>query len=102
MLPQVCFDIMNTINRSTGFLPFHLWMGQSPHLIPPQIQSPDGKVEDIWALEVIEQLQLNVKEAQDNMLQAKISQALSTNVCWSNDFPFEKGHCVMLSTLHRW
>jgi hypothetical protein len=40
-------------------------------------------------------------EAWDNLLQAKISQALSANEYCSNDFPFEKGARVILSTLHR-
>ena len=36
-LPKVRFDIMNTINTSTGFTPFMLKSAHSPHLIPPLI-----------------------------------------------------------------
>jgi hypothetical protein len=100
-LPQVRFDIMNSINVSTGFSPFQLRMGCSPRIIPPLISTSDGSVEDIRALDIIEWLQVDVKEAQDNLLRAKISQSLSANEHRSNDFPFEKGKCVVLSTSHR-
>jgi hypothetical protein len=35
VLPLVCFNLMNTINVSTGFSPFQLHMGCLLHLIPP-------------------------------------------------------------------
>lgn len=35
ILSKVCFDIMNSINASTGFSPFQLHIGHSPQLIPP-------------------------------------------------------------------
>lgn len=78
------FDMMNTINGSTEFSPFQLRMGQSPHVIPPLIQSSEGVVDDICALEVIEHLRMDIMEAQDNMLRAKISQALSADVHLTN------------------
>jgi len=34
-LPMVRFDIMNTMNSSTGFSPFRLRFGESPRLLPP-------------------------------------------------------------------
>ena len=37
-LPLVRFNIMNTINKSTGFSPFQLRMGHSPRVIPPLIE----------------------------------------------------------------
>lgn len=101
MLPQVCFNIMNTLNASTGFLPFQLWMGCSPRVIPLLVRALDGKVKDIHARDVIERLELDVKEAQDNMLCAKLSQALSANEHRSDKFPFEKGQRVVLSTINR-
>lgn len=101
VLPQVCFDIMNMINVSTGFSPFQLRMGHSPCIIPPLVSLGNGVVEDIHAEEVIKQLQEDIMEAQDNMLHAKTSQALCTNVDRADDFPFQEGQCVMLSTLHR-
>ena len=35
VLPLVCFNIINTINKSMGFSPFQLHMGHSPCVIPP-------------------------------------------------------------------
>ena len=34
-LPQICFDIMNSVNASTGFSNFQIHLGRSPCLIPP-------------------------------------------------------------------
>ena len=34
-LPKVRFDIMNTVNKSTGYTPFQLRFGKSPRLLPP-------------------------------------------------------------------
>lgn len=100
-LPWIHFDIMNSINPSTGFSPFQLCMGQSPRIILPLILSSDGTIEDIRVVDVIEQLKLDIKEAQDNLLGANISQSISANEHQSNDFPFEKGNRVVLFTLHR-
>jgi hypothetical protein len=90
---------MNILNSSTGFSPFQLQMRHSPHVIPPLIYTDLG-VMDICASSVVERLCLDVLEAKDNMLQAKISQFLTTNEHRSNDFPFRKGDCVVLSMLH--
>jgi hypothetical protein len=95
-LPRVRFNIMNTVNASTGFSPFQLCMGRSPHVIPPLIASEDGALEDICASDVIRWLTLDVKEAQDNMLRAKLSQSLVVNEHRTDDFPFEKGGRVVL------
>ncbi|RXW11870.1 hypothetical protein EST38_g13985 [Candolleomyces aberdarensis] len=38
-LPKVRFDIMNSVNSSTGFSPFQLKSGFSPHVIPPLIHN---------------------------------------------------------------
>jgi hypothetical protein len=38
-LPLVRFNIMNTINKSTGFSPFQLRMGRSARVIPPLVSS---------------------------------------------------------------
>jgi hypothetical protein len=93
--------MMNTVNASTGFSPFQLRMGRSPRVIPPLIASEDGALEDIRASDVIQRLSLDIKEAQDNMLQAKLSQCLVVNEHHTDESPFEKGNRVILSTLHR-
>lgn len=54
-------------------------MGRSPRVIPLHISAPDSMVEDICAVDIIEHLQLDIKEAQDNLLQAKISQSIAAN-----------------------
>jgi hypothetical protein len=92
---------MNTINASTGFSPFQLRMGRSPRVIPPLICSEGNDLTDIRATAVIERLQLDVLEAKDNMLRAKISQSLAANEHRTDAFPFEKGSRVVLCTLHR-
>ena len=52
-LPWVHFDIINTINASTGFSPFHLQMGQSPHVIPPLVCSEVNDLTNIQATAMI-------------------------------------------------
>jgi hypothetical protein len=100
-LPRVCFDIMNTINASTGFSLFQLRMGRSPRVIPPLVRSEDDSFTDIRATDIIERLQLDVLEAKDNMIRAKISQSLAANEHRTDEFPFVKGGRVVLSMLHR-
>jgi hypothetical protein len=99
-LPRVRFNMMNTVNASTGFTPFQLRMGRSPRVIPPLVHTSND-VEDIRAEEVIKRLELDVMEAKDNMTRAKISQTLSANAKRSDDFPFKVGDRVVLSTMHR-
>jgi hypothetical protein len=89
-LLQVHFDIINTINSSTGFSPFQLCMGHSPHVIPPLVSSDIKGVTNIHAMSVIKQLELDMLELKDNLLQAKISQSLATNRHHTDHFPFEK------------
>jgi hypothetical protein len=79
-LPHVHFNLMNTMNKSTGFSSFQLCLSQSPHLIPPLFApimptSPEGE----WAIALIEKLQHDIFEAQDNLLKAKVSQAAQAN-----------------------
>ena len=101
-LPQICFHMMNTINKSTGFSPFQLWMGWSPQIIPPLLPMPrNATKEDISACNIIDHLQLDVSKAQDNLLHAKISQSVEANKHRSLTFPFTIGSHVRLTTLHR-
>jgi hypothetical protein len=81
-LPLVRFNIMNTVNISTGFSPFQLHMERAPRLIPPLISNetpiPD-EMNHSAAVELIERIERDVSEAQDNLLAAKISQAEFAN-----------------------
>jgi hypothetical protein len=56
-LPKVRFDIMNTINASTGFTPFQLRFGKSPQILPPLISLDDDEERDVTAREIIAQMQ---------------------------------------------
>jgi Chromo (CHRromatin Organisation MOdifier) domain len=102
-LPLIRFNIMNTVNKSTGFSPFQLRMGRSPRLIPPLVDSPSsctGNAE-IQPQEIIRNVELITKEAQDNLLRAKISQSFHANKSRSLTFPFRIGDRVRLSTFNR-
>jgi len=78
--------------KSTRFTPFQLHFGRSPRVIPlllPATQS--ATVADIDAWHVIRQLEVDVLEAQDNLLKAKISQSHHTNKHRTLKFPFTIG-----------
>jgi hypothetical protein len=76
-------------------------MGRSPRIIPPLVMTNNNVLEDIWATEVMKRLELDVAEAKDNLLTAKISQSFYANCFHANDFPLESGDHVLLSTLNR-
>ena len=50
-LPRICFDIMNTVNKSTGFSPFQLHLGQTPRILPPLLMT-DGTIPTLSELSV--------------------------------------------------
>ena len=54
--------------------------------------------EEMWAQELIDKLQLDVLEAQDNLLKVKISQAAYANLTHNPDLELDIGDHVMLST----
>jgi len=100
-LPRIRFDIMNTVNNSTGFSPFQLWMGQSPHIILPLVPATSSAtVADVDTWHIIKCLEVDVMEVQDNLLKAKIAQSIQVNKHWTLSFPFTIGSHVCLSTLH--
>lgn len=103
-LPQIRFNMMNTLNASTGFLGFHLHLGRSPCVIPPLIPSSfDLNVpqEDIRAVEIIEKMLLDTQTAADNLIHAKVNQAHQANHHCSADFCLLVGDCVLLNMYHR-
>ena len=103
-LPKVRFDIMNSMNTSTGFSPFQLHMGRSPRLIPPltnpttdsEIPAPEQRARNL-----IHQLQSDVATAQDNLTAAKINQTIATNARRGAEIIYKPGDQVLLSTMHR-
>lgn len=99
-LPKIRFDIMNTINSSTGFSPFQLKTGHSPRIIPPIVTVANSR-EDQEAISVLERLQTDILEAKDNLTCAKISQAHQANKTRNPDLHFAVGDMVLLTTVHR-
>jgi hypothetical protein len=100
-LPKVRFDIMNTINASTGFTPFQLRFGKSPRILPPLIPLDEDVDRDQSARDIISLMQPLEMEAKDNLIEARISQAQQQNHHRRDVFPFKSGECVVLSTAHR-
>lgn len=101
-LPRVRFQIMNSINASTGTSPFQLHLGRSPRIIPPLARpTPNDEPEDQRARTLMTQLEHDVMEAQDNLLAAKASQATQVNKHRSPELDLRVGDKVMLSTKHR-
>ena len=120
-LPRVHFNIMNTVNVSTGFSPFALKSGHSPQLILPLIDTltprpsntnmsittpntptpPTSDGEDN-AHTMIEQLTTDILEARDSLTAAKISQAHHANKDRSPDPTFQIRDWVLLATAHWW
>lgn len=103
-LPKIRFDIMNTINASTGFTPFQLHFGKLPHILPPIMpknttSDTDKPEEAAWAL--LDCMAALEMEAQDTLLNMKTSQASTANTHRSLTFPFKVGERVLLSTFHR-
>jgi hypothetical protein len=103
-LPKVRFNIMNTVNESTGFSPFTLKMGRSPKLVPSMVT--DGALDAETAVrrdagEMIKEIEQQVLEARDCMLMAKIGQAHNANKKRGKEVVLKKGDRVLLSMSHR-
>ena len=80
-LPLIRFNMMNTVNTSTGFSGFQLRMGRSPRLIPPLVperlefndKSEKEAIEEAAA--VLERLNCDVQEARNKLFVSKTYQA---------------------------
>ena len=101
-LPKVRFDIMNTLNVSTGYSPFQLRFGKSPRILPPIVSTASNDSPVTTTAEAMIQKMLPIElEAHDNLLSAKISQAHFQNKHRNNSFPFKIRERVVLSTANR-
>jgi hypothetical protein len=78
-------------------------MGHSPRLIPPLVAPtvPITDTDKLAATSLIKHIALNVSEAQDNLLMAKITQSEFANKHRSDEVVYAVGDKVMLSTKHR-
>lgn len=93
---------MNTINKSTNYSPFQSHFGHSSCIIPPLLPTPPNPSNgNITAREIIENIQIDVTDAQDNLLLSKISKSFYSNSKSShkNDFTYNIGDKVMLRVL---
>ena len=86
---------MNTVDASTGFSGFQLKTDRLPLLIPLSI---DATPEQTTAHKIITWVTLDIKEAQDNLLAAKIRQAYHANEHHAPEDIYKIGDLVMLST----
>lgn len=103
-LPRVRFNIMNTRNDSTGFLPFQLHLGHSPKILPSLVEDNVPRTtesEEARARSLISKLEGDVMEVQDNLLAAKAAQATQVNKGWVPHLEFQTGDRVLLATKHR-
>ena len=103
-LPQVHFNMLNTVNASMGFLGFQLKIGCSPRLIPPVLNllpmELSGTKEAVNTASLIKQITVNVQDAKDALAAAKISQAYYANAHHGVEDVFVIGDLVMLSTFN--
>ena len=101
-LPLIRFQIMNSVNKSTGFSPFQLRFGRSVRIIPPLIPPPPKPSKEyITARSVLEEVSSNVASARDNLMLAKITQSYYSNSSRGDSVKYKIGDKVMLSTLNR-
>jgi hypothetical protein len=93
---------MNSVNASTGFSPFQLRLSRSPCIIPPLVLDTldTGTPTGIDAKMIISQISLDVEEAKDNLLQAKVFQSHYANQHHGKEPNYDIGNRVMLSMLH--
>ncbi|THH15282.1 hypothetical protein EW146_g5176 [Bondarzewia mesenterica] len=102
-LPLVHFYLMNTINASTDFSPFQLYTGRSPRLLPPlssssSLQPPDNNP---TAHAILAQLHATSRDALDNLLASKVTQAHHSNRSRALDLHFKVSDHILLSTFHQ-
>ncbi|KAG2350853.1 hypothetical protein BDR05DRAFT_869091 [Suillus weaverae] len=98
---------MSTLNASTGYTPFHLHLGRTPHMLPPltpdriQAAHEDFPTNIANALEAIMSLKTDITDAHDALLASQVAQANAANAHRSNEPSFKIGDFVYLSTAHR-
>jgi hypothetical protein len=105
-LPRIRFNIMNSINASTGFSNFQIRLGCSLHLMPPIVPTTvtiprSDAAEVLCAQDLITTIKTDVAEARNNLIQAKVFQTHYANQNRSLDLPFKIDDHVMLSRIQK-
>ena len=93
---------MNMVNTSTKVSPFQLHMGRSPHVLPPILACPttaptDANTDTSKAQQVLDRIGLDVREAKDNLMLAKVFQVDQANRYRGQEEVYKIGDKVMLS-----
>lgn len=101
VLPKVRFDIMNSVNASTGVSMFLLKTGRCPRVLPPLHQVPRPSAAQINAAQVISEIKSIENAAKDALLAAKVSQAFHADKNRGDPPKFKVGDKVLLTTVHR-
>jgi hypothetical protein len=98
-LPRIRFYIMNSVNSSTGLSGFQLKSGYSPRLLPPLARTNRNQPEEIReAQDIIRDIHSAEREAQDNLLAAKIYQAHYADTYRAEEPKIAVGDRVLLDT----
>ena len=105
MLPKVQFDIMNTVNASTGVFLFILKTGRSPHVIPPlSVTRPpttdNVTPEEDQAQNFMSDMEEETNTVKDSLIAMKIHQAHEANKDWSLNPAYKVRDKVLLATAH--
>jgi hypothetical protein len=101
-LPRVRFQIMNSLNASTGMTMFELKTGRIPRVLPPLVtDAMVSPVDNVAASSFIDRMRIIEADAQDALLAAKVLQAHCANKTRSGKEVFAVGDLVMLTTVHR-
>lgn len=96
------FDIMNTINKLTGYSPFQLKMGQSPRMILTLLPHEELIIlEEETACNVVMRFIIDTLTTQNNLLQAKMQQAMQANKTQADDCQFKVGNHVLICTKNK-
>ena len=97
-LSTIYFYIMNIVNISTGYSFFQLCSGFSLWLISFLIKVIQDTKEASKASQILEQLQNNIKNAQDSLMTTKIQQVHHANSYCTVEDIYQKRDIVILST----
>ena len=102
-IPRIHFQMMNTVNKSTKFTPFQLRFGKSPQwVLPALIEARIGtSTKQMSVRAICEWIAVDVADAWDNLMLAKITQAHSANIHRDEGVVYKAGNLVMLSTINR-